>query len=358
MENELQLILLEKLNASDDSYFVREIKVANGVFVEKGQILFSVETSKSIADIVSEDEGYFFHALVENTKVMPGAEIGCISKSYEHALIDRYSQKTIAIEQKTMPDARPAISKKALALLEKYGLSQENFVGKKNIKAEDVLFYIGATRLIDAKVPRASEIVIVGGKGTAKMIIDAIRSNPQYSIKGLIDPSLMKGSELMGVPVLGGDGELDALHKQGIFNLVLAFTALDNLESRYEKFIKLTNQGFFFPNIIHSKASVEPSSRLGVGNIVLAGALVGSMAHLGNLNFLNTGSIVSHDANIGENNHFAPGSILAGRVAVGSHNLFGMGVTVFQDLIIESRNIVMNGVNIFSNIDNKQIIKK
>jgi sugar O-acyltransferase (sialic acid O-acetyltransferase NeuD family) len=361
MEDDIKAITLEKFNASDDSYLVREIKVSSGQHISKGQVLVLVETSKSIIDVVSTHDGYFYHSLVINEKVLPGTEIGFIANRYDHALINKYSSKIMPVEEKVGLDIQPSISKKALALLEIHGLSQEIFSGKKNIKADDVLSYINANTnadiFSDVKITRISEIVILGGKGTAKMVIDAIRSNSQYVIKGLIDPDLKKGDELMGVPVLGGDEELEALRSQGIVNLVLAFTALDDLKSRYEKFIKLTNQGFFFPNIIHGKALVEPSSVMGVGNVILAGALVGSMAKLSHLNFVNTGAIVSHDANIGENNHFAPGSILAGRVTVGNHNLFGMGVTVFQDLSIESGNIVMNGVNIFSNMHSNQILK-
>ena len=60
------------------------------------------------------------------------------------------------------------------------------------------------------------KIVIVGGGGHAKVIIDAIVSRNKLDIAGIVDPSLPKGFKVIGVSVLGNDSLLKQIFKKGI----------------------------------------------------------------------------------------------------------------------------------------------
>jgi len=189
------------------------------------------------------------------------------------------------------------------------------------------------------------------------MLIEAMRGNNYLNILGIIDDTMEIGESVFDVKVIGGEDVLPSLKSSGLMNIVLSFTSLKNLKLRESKYIEYKKMGFSFPNIIHSKATVEPSVKMGEGNIVVANSMLGSDLKIGNVNFINTGSILSHDTVVNDNNHFAPNAVLAGRINVGSNNLFGMCSTVYFDVAIGDNNIINNGVNVFKNVSNNNHIK-
>jgi hypothetical protein len=58
-------------------------------------------------------------------------------------------------------------------------------------------------------------IVIYGGGGHGKMVIDLLRARGAYQVVGIIDDGLNSGSMIMGVPVLGGANVLARAALQG-----------------------------------------------------------------------------------------------------------------------------------------------
>ena len=189
------------------------------------------------------------------------------------------------------------------------------------------------------------------------MIIDAIKSNDNFTIKGIIDNDIKVGNKVLNYPVIGNDNNLEQLYKLGFINLVLSFSMLNNLKKRQKRIKFYSNFGFNFPNIIHKNSIIEPSVSLGSGNIVLAGAILGSEVKIGDMNYVNTGAIVCHESTIKNNNHFAPNSTIAGRVSIGNNNLVGMSVTTYFDLKIGDNNIINNGFNLITDIIDNNILK-
>ena len=49
-----------------------------------------------------------------------------------------------------------------------------------------------------------TKVIIYGGGGLSKMIIEAVRVLGCYQIEGIIDDSMKKGTDVIGSPVLGG----------------------------------------------------------------------------------------------------------------------------------------------------------
>jgi sugar O-acyltransferase (sialic acid O-acetyltransferase NeuD family) len=347
-------VLVEKLNPSDEKYKVVEISVSNNSFVNKGQNLFTVETSKASFEIEAEVDGYFFHNITLESFVYPNEEVGVISNDASYNFKSKVTE-SIALDK----NKEQVITLPASKLIKENSIDIEVFAHLNIIKEIDVLNHIKQKpkpKPILKPNYLKNDLILIGGLGTAAMLIDAIKSTNSFKIKGILDNSLAKNDEVMGVKVLGGDELLDDFYSEGYRNLAISFTSLGALHERMYKCVELQNRGFLFPNIFHKDASVEPSSQFGQGNIVLANALVGSSVIMGNFNFINTAAIISHECDIKNNNHFAPGSILAGRLKIGNNNLFGMGCTLYHDLCIGDNNVVFNGVNVFKDIkDNEKL---
>jgi sugar O-acyltransferase (sialic acid O-acetyltransferase NeuD family) len=356
----LEKILVQKETVSDVDYKITEIYAQSGQVIKKGDLIVAFETSKADVDIESPLDGLLIHNLDEKSKLIPG-EIAVIivdkATNEEIEIIKQeYFAKNGTLIEDTYSEVR--ISRKALELMFINDLSEKDFEGKKVVKEVDVLTLIEKRKraqhpmsdLTKLGVPNESDVLIIGGKGGAKMVIDAIRSTGEWNIKGIIDDAVSPGDYVMGVEVLGGENLLEDLMTAGFKKIILSFSILQSLKSRQAIYQKLKNRGFEFPNVIHKRAVVEPSAHMGEGNLVLASAMIGSQVELGNINYVNTGALLCHDAKIGDNNHFAPNSVIAGRVFVEDNVLVGMCVTTFYDIRIGGNSILNNGVSVINDV--------
>lgn len=359
----LETIKIEKETVSDDEYLITEVYMESGKEVEKGELLFSFETSKADVDVESQADGYLYHNLKAEQTVKVGDTVAYISEKEikkPHELFEKKRLKTSDSTDTEWEGVR--VSESAMELIKKHDLTSEDFPNSRFIREKDILRVVEnnerPAKMYDKSTPaNYNDILIIGGKGGAKMVIEAIKSTNYLGIKGIIDDKLEKGQEVMGVPVLGREKELEELKNEGYINIVLSFSSLQNLPSREKKYQELKKKNFQFPNIIHARATVEPSVITGEGNIVLANAMVGSDVELGNINYVNTGAIICHESITGANNHFAPNSVIAGRVHIGNNNLIGMCVTTYFEIEIGDNNIINNGFNVVKNIKNNQILK-
>lgn len=362
----LEKIIIEKETVSDTDYKVTEIFFESGSKINEGDIIASFETSKADIDVECPTDGLIIHNFNYDTKLIPGEVIAIIIDSGSTEDITKLKLKYFSPNNNQNNSIiNHKVSKKALELMQRHKLSPADFKSKEVIKLSDVESYIklkerSTKKNIDLSFigkPQENDILIIGGRGGAKMIIDAIRSRSEWNIKGIIDSALIPGETILGVEVLGDEDLLADLKLKGFKKIVLSFSNLQDLKSRNVVYQRMKANGFIFPNIIHNNAVIEESAVLGEGNIVLAMAMVGSEATLGNINYVNTGALLCHDAKIGDNNHFAPNSVVAGRVKVEDNILFGMCVTTFYDINIGSNSILNNGVSVIRDLPPNTILK-
>jgi acetyltransferase EpsM len=171
-------------------------------------------------------------------------------------------------------------------------------------------------------------LVIYGGGGHGRSIIDIVRILGKYDIVGIVDDELPPGSEVMGIEVLGDVQILPELMAKGIHSAINAVGGVGDVNTRIRIFEELRDAGFKCPAIIHPSATVEPSAQLSFGAQILPHAYVGTQAQIGFGVIINNGAIVSHDCVIEDYASLAPGAILAGGVRIGRAAQVGMGATI------------------------------
>lgn len=171
-------------------------------------------------------------------------------------------------------------------------------------------------------------ILIYGGGGHGKCVIELVRSVGTYEIVGIVDDGIRAGLQVMGCEVLGDESVIAPLHASGVQQALNAVGGIGDVQLRISIFRKLINVGFSFPTLIHPSSVVEPSAVLGDGIQVLPQSYIGTDAAVGFGVIINNGVIVSHDCQLGDYAGLAPGVILAGGVRVGEGVQMGLGVTV------------------------------
>jgi sugar O-acyltransferase (sialic acid O-acetyltransferase NeuD family) len=171
-------------------------------------------------------------------------------------------------------------------------------------------------------------VVVYGGGGHAKAVIELIEAQGKYSVAGILDDSLPLGSLLLGKPVLGGGDTLARLKEQGIGQVVNAVGGISDIRPRLAIYGRIQAAGLTVPDVIHPRAWVEKSAQLQGGAQILCNTYVGSDNRIGFGCLMNVGVILSHDCVLGDYVNLSPGATLAGNVQVGARTRIGMGVTI------------------------------
>jgi len=292
-----------------------------------------------------------------------GHVLAIISKKSSFSF-DLYNEKGIETHQKS--EDKIKFSKKALELIKKNNLKKEYFLDYMMVTKEDVLNYLNQLRGYKNEISKinliksnSKEIVILGGGGHTKMCIDIINQMNIYKIIGIIDRDIKIGSKVMGIPVIAKDRDedLEQLYNGGVRLIINGIGAATNHSIREKIYKKLKRIGFYIPNIIHPKASIEPSVSMGEGNQIMANTIIGSDVKIKNNCIINSGAIVSHDSLLKNNVHITPGAILAGGVYVGENSLIGMGSTIYLNIKIGKHVVVYNNCSISKNVPDNSIIK-
>lgn len=177
-------------------------------------------------------------------------------------------------------------------------------------------------------------VVGVGAGGHAKVIIDILRQAGQYEVVALTDPDPHRyGSQLCGVPIIGGDQLLPSL----LPKVCHAFVGVGSVRSdsrRLRLFQMVRDLNFEMVNAIHPTAVLSPTVKLGMGVAIMAGAIVNPDVSIGNNVIVNTGAIIDHDCVIGDHTHVAPGVCFSGGVRVGENCHIGLGACLLQGIVV------------------------
>lgn len=195
--------------------------------------------------------------------------------------------------------------------------------------------------------PAQTRLVIYGAGLGAKQLLEVTRQLDTIVVVGLIDdkPGLA-GTEIGGVPVLGGFAALASLATSGaIDGVALSFHS----EIRQKVHRRIRNEvGLRILPLVDPRAHIGADVTIGDGALIEAGAVVGPGTTVGEGAIVDVGAIVAHDCFLGPFSHLSPGCALSGVVCLRENVLVGVGaainstVTVGRNVIITPGAAVMN----------------
>lgn len=175
-------------------------------------------------------------------------------------------------------------------------------------------------------------LIVVGGGGHAKVVIDAARSSGEFRILGIVDLQLAVGQTVLDVPVIGSDDRLRSESPSSC--LALGVGSVRGGDRRKQLYDRFRDMRYEFPVIRHARATVAPGVVLGDGTQVMAGAVVQPDVSIGPDCIINTSAVIEHDCTIAGHSHAAPGAVLGGGVVVGECSFIGLGARVLPGVKI------------------------
>ena len=168
------------------------------------------------------------------------------------------------------------------------------------------------------------DIVLIGGGGHCKAVIDVIEQEGRFNIIGIIDKPELLGKNVLGYPIIGNDSELNILVKR-CKNTLITIGQIRSPLPRINLFDTVLKLGFTLPSIVSPRAYVSQHASIGMGSIIMHDAIVNAGAKIGDNCIINTKSIVEHGSNIGNHCHISTNAVINGDVVVGNGSFIGSG---------------------------------
>jgi acetyltransferase EpsM len=341
-------IIIPLINPNEPGALLASLHFSAGQEVKKGDNICILETTKSTVEITAERDGYVVGLTSEVGQTLQAGEVLAYLADSADWTPPSAQKAKVTTHATGVEGLR--ISQAALTLAQQHNLDLSQFSPDlfitENIVQQRLAQSLQPGPDLSSVEIEPNSILIYGGGGHGKALIDLIRALGTFSILGIVDDGLLIGTSLMGVTVLGGSQSLIKLHEDGLQFAANAVGGIGNISSRIAVFERLQQVGLTCPTLVHPSAFIEPSASLAEGVQVMPHAYVGSESHLGFGTIVNTGAIISHDCELGQYANLSPGAILAGEVSVGEATLVGMGVTVNLRVKIGSHARIGNSATI------------
>jgi len=184
------------------------------------------------------------------------------------------------------------------------------------------------------------DLILIGGGGHVKVVIDALKGQNKLSIFGILDKNIPAGKAVLGIKVLGDDSLLENLFEKGIKKAFICVGSIGDVSTRKKIYKKVKSIGYELPYIIHSQAYISDNVFIGEGSFLAAGVIINPGTKIGKNVIINTKASVDHDCKIGDFVHIAPGSILGGNINIGNNVHVGMGAIVVQGVVIKENTFI------------------
>ena len=172
----------------------------------------------------------------------------------------------------------------------------------------------------------AGRLLILGAGGHGRAVAD-LAAECGFTIAGFTD-------RVPGADVLGSDDAVAALARDGKIDGAVVGVGNTALARRAELFDMLRSLRVATPTLIHPRASVSRSCKIGEGVVAFPNVVLGAGVEIGDNVVLYSGVIVEHDCRVADNAYLSPGVILAGSVTVEAGAFLGMGALVVPGVTV------------------------
>jgi len=173
-------------------------------------------------------------------------------------------------------------------------------------------------------------IFLFGTGGHAKVVADAVESQGEHRIVGLVSED-GKPVAFPHYAVVASNEDFE--RKIEAFGVEGAMIGLGQL-SHHKVVAEKIGSKLKMVTAVHSTAYVHKSAVLGPGTVVMPGAVVNAGSVIGAHCIINTLASVDHDCVVGDFTHIAPGCHVAGHVRIGRDCFIGIGSAIIDRLTI------------------------
>lgn len=187
-----------------------------------------------------------------------------------------------------------------------------------------------------------NEIILIGGGGHCKSVIDVIEQEAKFKIAGIIDRPELLGTSVLGYPVIGNDINLENLSKKYNFALI-TIGHVKSPSTRIKLFQLAINYGFKFPTIISPNAHISKHSKIGNGTVIMNSVIVNANVSIGDNCIINSKALIEHDCSISNHCHVSTNATINGDVEIQEGSFIGSNATIVESITIKKNSFIKAG---------------
>lgn len=192
-------------------------------------------------------------------------------------------------------------------------------------------------------------LLIIGTGGHCLSIIDVIKNDEKYQLKGLISKDIKASLSTNSYPILGTDEDLQKFNKAG-FAFVIGIGQIHSHITRKFIFDKLVEVNAILPSIFSKFSIISDQTNFGLGNVVLHDVVINTNVKVGDNCIINTKVLLEHDVVIGSNTHISTGALINGNVRIGDNCFIGSGSVISNNIRICDNVIIGAGSVVIKSI--------
>lgn len=200
-----------------------------------------------------------------------------------------------------------------------------------------------------------SRVLVIGGAGQGRQVIDAIVARGHHEVVGVLDRSFRRGDVVAGYPVLGTDDDLRAAALETAADSFVVAIG-DNFTRGRILDREAGAAAHLHPaTVVHPAATVARDASLGAGCILLAGAVVGNGCRIGRGVLLGINSSVDHDGWVDDHASLAPNAATGGTVRIGRNTAVGLGASVIHEVTVGADTVVGAGAVVLGDLPDRVV---
>lgn len=362
----IDLIRVPQLNANDDSAELVKWVCSDRAYVEAGDVLAVVETSKTTFDVEAPVSGYCAHLVGVGSRLAVDAVFAVMLED-----VHQDPQEILARAGPVVaPSSERMWTKKAEITARKLGIDIVALAHKlgRSLTDADVVASastsVGSSAdlsdLADDRYPfqrRERVLLIGGGGGGGGITLDAIFRTTHQRAVGILDnnPELW-GKTMFGVPILGANAMVKELWDQKFFDaaIIVVTAQIDQRKGLFENLVALKIPT---TNVIDPSVEIRANVQMGTGNLIMANGFIAACVAVGDNNFMASHVCIEHHSVVGNHCTFGPRTTTSGAVVVGNEVKFGMGVLVEPYLRIGSGSLIPSGCVLTQSVPSNSVVK-
>lgn len=363
---------IEQINVSDNEYLITSIVYNNGDNVNKGDVIFSYESSKADFDGEANESGYIYYN--PSLQLKKNYKIGYLLAVISPEKIDNLEE--VFTDPKGTEDLFPQntdkiITKKAQKLIEENNLDV-NIFSEEILSEAIVLDYLSKTsktsfqdidfyysKSLDFKIKNGQKkLAIIGAGKAALQLLDTVFELKDIAPVLLYDNNLsIIGKNILGIEIkqLSIENIIEDFKNNFFDEIIISFSG--NITERKRWFDLLEQNGLPIANIFHPTCLISNFVNIGKGNIFFANTRIGPFVEIGNNNVVSSYCSFEHHNKLGDHNTFGPSVVFSGSCTIGNEIKFGTGIFIEPKVNIGNNSIISSGCIVQKNIPEYNILR-
>ena len=283
MSEKLIPIKVPLLNPNETEALLSSLETAEGQALEKDAVIAVIETTKSTGEVTAPAAGYLVGLRFNPGETLQAGDVlAYIGKSPESKdpSLPPWAPESESVVVPGADDLRITTPARKLAL--------DNGLDLDLLPRDTLVTHQMVADILDQQTPTKAQtelppipegekrLVIFGAGGHGRSLAALVQKMGDFDLLGFIDDGVPVGTEVLGLPVLGGREQLAKLAENGVRLAINGVGGIGDLALRLAVFDLLRQAGFHCPLVIHPTAFLEDSAVLADGVQVFPFAYVGT----------------------------------------------------------------------------------